>query len=280
MLVKFFTHYILYIIVRYKCADERMMSLCVAVQHERAPRASPSKPKYLTQFAAAAAAGGFPPYYFPFKSAFYPPFFGPPSGLSLNGNHPSPFPLGMLGSSSSSSGGSNNNNGGSGANGNNTGNSNGSGSNNNGNFSSSGLFSGDLLFNHSSVSGLSQGGVGMIPPPRRGAVLICRPSSRISSGNVEDKDEMMQVQQQAERITPPHKGSSEPLLSLNKEDEVSSSGGEEPVLTVAGSGGYHKFLENLHIGNLIHESVYESAAKLLFLSVKWARSVPSFLSVS
>jgi hypothetical protein len=256
-----------------------MMSLCVAVQHERAPRASPSKPKYLTQFAAAAAAGGFPPYYFPFKSAFYPPFFGPPSGLSLNGNHPSPFPLGMLGSSSSSSGGSNNNNGGSGANGNNTGNSNGSGSNNNGSFSSSGLFSGDLLFNHSSVSGLSQGGVGMIPPPRRGAVLICRPS-RISSGNVEDKDEMMQVQQQEERITPPHKGSSEPLLSLNKEDEVSSSGGEEPVLTVAGSGGYHKFLENLHIGNLIHESVYESAAKLLFLSVKWARSVPSFLSVS
>jgi hypothetical protein len=61
--------------------------------------------------------------------------------------------------------------------------------------------------------------------------------------------------------------------SVNKEDEVSSSGGEE-------QGNYYKFLENLHIGHLIHESVYESAAKLLFLSVKWARSVPSFLSVS
>jgi len=59
-----------------------------------------------------------------------------------------------------------------------------------------------------------------------------------------------------------------------KEDEVSSSGAtEEP-------NNYYKFLENLHVGSLVNESIYEAAAKLLFLSVKWARSVPSFLSVS
>lgn len=28
------------------------------------------------------------------------------------------------------------------------------------------------------------------------------------------------------------------------------------------------------------ESIYESAAKLLFLTVKWARSIPSFLQLS
>lgn len=28
------------------------------------------------------------------------------------------------------------------------------------------------------------------------------------------------------------------------------------------------------------ENIYESAAKLLFLSVKWARTIPSFLQVS
>ena len=30
---------------------------------------------------------------------------------------------------------------------------------------------------------------------------------------------------------------------------------------------------------LFSESVYESAAKLLFMSIKWARSVPSFLQL-
>lgn len=31
---------------------------------------------------------------------------------------------------------------------------------------------------------------------------------------------------------------------------------------------------------LLTENVYESAARLLFLAVKWARSIPSFLEVS
>jgi len=241
---------------------------CVAVQHERAPRASPSKPKYLTQFAAAAAAGGFPPYYFPFKSAFYPPFFSPSSSLSINANHHahSSFPLGSLNNSSTSSGG-----GGSATAGN------GSSSSSLSQNSSGGLgplispFTGELF-----SSGLGHPG-GLIPS-RRAAVLLCRPPSRLSSNN-DDKDELLQPK--SERINSPHTGPSvcNDSISLNKEDEVSSSGGEEATLMTSGSGNYHKFLENLHIGNLIHESIYESAAKLLFLSVKWARSVPSFLNV-
>ena len=61
---------------------------------------------------------------------------------------------------------------------------------------------------------------------------------------------------------------------MGSEDEVSSSGGEQEQ-----HNNHYKFLETLHVNTLVNESVYESAAKLLFLSVKWARSVPSFLNV-
>ncbi|CAG7681483.1 unnamed protein product [Allacma fusca] len=55
-----------------------------------------------------------------------------------------------------------------------------------------------------------------------------------------------------------------------KEDEVSSSGVDMQTTTQG-------FKLDLNLLTLNNESIYESAAKLLFLSVKWARSVPSFL---
>lgn len=41
-------------------------------------------------------------------------------------------------------------------------------------------------------------------------------------------------------------------------------------------------VEMPHVGHVLFptENIYESAAKLLFLSIKWARSIPSFLQLS
>ncbi|XP_048504800.1 nuclear receptor subfamily 2 group E member 1-like isoform X2 [Athalia rosae] len=95
---------------------------------------------------------------------------------------------------------------------------------------------------------------------------------------------------------PPTEPLSAPLPSSGKEDEVTSS---EEAATVENFRNSHK--EDA-LGNRLQtpstlgaaisdyaasglsllptENVYESAAKLLFLAVKWARSIPSFLQLS
>ncbi|XP_035709277.1 orphan steroid hormone receptor 2 isoform X2 [Folsomia candida] len=231
------------------------------VQHERAPRANCSKPKYLAQFAA-----GFSPYYFPFKSAFYPPFFTPTTGPHHPNFHPTfhphTSPSNAAAAALSALGG--------------------------------GVGGGPINTTPTSITA--------IVPPTTNANSILNNSFagsdflQLSSAvnrkllgfsPCEEKDDRRSNSTNSNsndsRIgTPSTAGGGHTTTTtttttttssaVNKEDEVSSSGGEE-------QGNYYKFLENLHIGNLIHESVYECAAKLLFLSVKWARSVPSFLSL-
>ncbi|XP_050069744.1 nuclear receptor subfamily 2 group E member 1-like [Anopheles maculipalpis] len=87
---------------------------------------------------------------------------------------------------------------------------------------------------------------------------------------------------------PIHSISSILSLSSAKENEVSSTGEESPPRTVGGQQQYqHQLLfspagivDPVHPGGKSEtDMLLESAAKLLFLAVKWAKTVPSFLQL-
>lgn len=257
----------------------------VAVQHERAPRATTSKPKYLSQFTGSGSSG-FAPYYFPIKPAFYPPFFGSASASLTSG-----FPLGILTTSRPSLG------------------ANGLGSvTANGSVGAASIFSpasvtiNDTGSTASAVAAAQQHHspfTSMLIHPKRSSSSSTISNSSHSPTENSGKDitvvhtsSRSASDRNSESISGHHlshhrngRGGSVPQLGLiASEDEVSSSGGEQdqqphhhPHLHTYNN--HFKFLETLHVNTLVNESVYESAAKLLFLSVKWARSVPSFLNV-
>ncbi|ODM95917.1 Protein tailless [Orchesella cincta] len=203
-----------------KCLEVNMKR--EAVQHERAPRTTTSKPKYLSHFAPAGSSG-FTPYYFPLKPSFYPPFFGGSSGLT------SGLPIGMFPTRTL------------------------------GNSTGPGV--GNVCLGETSLNSLSFSTF-MIPPKTTSS------SNGSSSPTEKELPTTIQPARSSSTSTSPRSG-----LPMANEDEVSSSGGEQE------HNNHYKFLESLHVSTLVNESIYESAAKLLFLSVKWARSVPSFLNL-
>ncbi|KAG8223971.1 hypothetical protein J437_LFUL005584 [Ladona fulva] len=93
----------------------------------------------------------------------------------------------------------------------------------------------------------------------------------------------------------PRPGQSAPILPASEEEQVSSSdtalkgaSEEEPGGIAEGNGCLYPVPSTPHLppeAPLLQEpttqldGVYELAAKLLFLSVKWARSIPSFLQL-
>lgn len=81
-------------------------------------------------------------------------------------------------------------------------------------------------------------------------------------------------------FSPPHlvnRHSSEGHGPHKEKPSTTSSSREEEVTTTTHN---EQLIDVYQPLSLSSESVYESAAKFLFLSIKWARSVPSFGSVS
>lgn len=75
--------------------------------------------------------------------------------------------------------------------------------------------------------------------------------------------------------------------STGKEDEVTSSAEDIPINVIDVSGSLDSQQQPTYIENSSSftayselEAVFESAAKLLFLAVKWAKSMPSFAQIT
>ncbi|CAL8119393.1 unnamed protein product [Orchesella dallaii] len=202
-----------------KCLDVNMKR--EAVQHERAPRTTTSKPKYLAQFTPGSA--GFPPYFLPLKPV-YPSFFGGSSGLS-NGLQVGMFQARNLVECPGS------------------------------------LIDRSVCLGEPSSNAFSL--LANLTAPETPSTA----SNRGGSPN----EKNISTNQPTRSVCPNMKARIG--LPIASEDEVSSSGGEQE------RNNHYKFLECFHVTTLINENIYESAAKLLFLSVKWARSVPSFLNL-
>lgn len=97
-----------------------------------------------------------------------------------------------------------------------------------------------------------------------------RPISN-ESRKMESPQDRSQLPSGSIRVTSGLTKSDKPISSSDQQNDPTVTDPTSPVTAVT--------MENISNVELAPENVYESAAKLLFLGVKWARSIPSFMQV-